>query len=94
MDKPTPRINAPRLEKNIGLSVRLVGKVKKLQHDTAIIDSLGDVTIRLTRVIPTSTQLTTKDSNFDIGKFYEIIGKVNADLSISIYASTDFGSNI
>jgi hypothetical protein len=50
MSSQTPRINAAYLEKWVNHTVRIVGKVTRVQGDMANIDSAGPVTLQLTRV--------------------------------------------
>jgi len=60
MSEQTPRINATYLEKFVNQTVRIVGKVTKVQGENAVIDAGGTITLILTRV-PTllSTYLAT-----------------------------------
>jgi len=76
-------VNAQYLESFQDRTVRIVGKITQLRGPSAILDSNGNVTITL-----------RKDSHFMVGNYYEIIGRVKNDLSISVMGSCDFGQNI
>ncbi|KAG5438668.1 hypothetical protein PCANB_002387, partial [Pneumocystis canis] len=83
MDKPTPRINASLCEQFIDQTVRMIVKVKKLKGDTALVDCSGLVEIHLNR-----------DSNFIEGNTFEIIGKINPDLSVNVLTAINFEKDI
>ncbi|CCJ28562.1 unnamed protein product [Pneumocystis jirovecii] len=83
MDKPTPRINASLCEQFVDQTVRMIVKVKKLKGDTALVDSSGLIEVHLNR-----------DSNFIEGNTFEIIGKINPNLSINVLTSINFGKDI
>ncbi|KAK4963617.1 hypothetical protein LTR10_001246 [Elasticomyces elasticus] len=76
----TPRINAPYLDQFQHRTVRILGKVRQLRGESATIDASGDIQVHLTR-----------DSHLQLNHAVEIIGKVQADLSVRVMASTDFG---
>ncbi|KAK9453532.1 replication factor A protein 3 [Dipodascopsis uninucleata] len=79
----TPRTNAELLHLFVGRPVRLIGRVTSFHGDTVTLDAGGSVTAR-TNV---GVQMTE-------GHAYEIIGRVNQDLSLKILDSVDFGTNI
>ncbi|KAG4304920.1 hypothetical protein PORY_001595 [Pneumocystis oryctolagi] len=83
MDKPTPRINASFREQFVDQTVRMIVKVKKLKGDTALVDCCGLIQVHLNR-----------DSNFIEGNAFEIIGKINPDLSVNVLTSINFGKDI
>ncbi|KAL9083981.1 MAG: hypothetical protein Q9159_005474 [Coniocarpon cinnabarinum] len=83
MADATPRINASYLESFANRNVRLVGKVKELRGDTATLDAGGLVTVILNR-----------DCHLQVGRAFEIIGKVTNELSVKVMATTDLGDNI
>ncbi|QSL66721.1 hypothetical protein MERGE_001107 [Pneumocystis wakefieldiae] len=83
MDKPTPRINVSLCEQFVDQIVRMIVKVKKLKGDTALVDSCGLIEVHLNR-----------DSNFIEGNTFEIIGKINPDLSVNVLTAINFGKDI
>lgn len=80
----TPRVNSTLLGQYQGKTVRLIGKVLKLEGETAIVEASdqGQVTIKLNR-----------DSNF-ADQYVEIIGRVTGDTSISELTSYNIGDEI
>ncbi|KAK6533550.1 hypothetical protein TWF694_002488 [Orbilia ellipsospora] len=83
---PTPRVNATLLSQFPLQTVRIIGKVLQIRPPrSATIDSQGTVALTLENH---DTQVTT------VNNFVEIIGKVNQDGSIQVFASTDFGPNV
>ncbi|KAF2278783.1 replication factor A protein 3 [Westerdykella ornata] len=84
MDAPqTPRILAPHLQQFQYRTVRMLGKVTALRGETAQIDAGGNVELVLNR-----------DCHLALNHAVEIIGKVDAKLSVKVQAATDFGTNI
>ncbi|KAK8189422.1 replication factor A protein 3 [Phyllosticta capitalensis] len=83
MSEATPRINAKYLENFKHQTVRILGKVTQLRGEEATIDASGPVNLHLNR-----------DAHLTPNNAVEVIGKVNADLSVKVLTSTDFGSNI
>ncbi|KAK9326216.1 replication factor A protein 3 [Lipomyces orientalis] len=79
----TPRANAPLLHLFQGKPVRLIGRVTEIRGETATLDAAGSVTVYATR-----------DSNFKEGNVYEVIGRVQPDLSLKMLDGMDFGTNI
>ncbi|CAN6661223.1 hypothetical protein TRVA0_033S00540 [Trichomonascus vanleenenianus] len=67
---------------NTAPTVRIVGKVQSLHGDKCVLDASGEVEVDLIR-----------DANFEIGRFYEVVGKINQDLSIKMLSATDFGTD-
>ncbi|KAF2397681.1 replication factor A protein 3 [Trichodelitschia bisporula] len=82
MPGATPRVTQQYLENFRDRVVRIVGKVTKLNGDTAIIDANGTVKITLNR-----------EANLAVGHAAEIVGRVQPDLSILMLGSTDFGTD-
>ncbi|EOD44216.1 replication factor a protein 3 [Neofusicoccum parvum] len=83
MAEQTPRITAPYLEQFAHQTVRILGKVTQLRGEQATIDAGGSVELHLNR-----------DAHLILNNAVEVIGKVNADLSVRVLTSTDFGTNI
>ncbi|KAI9779719.1 MAG: hypothetical protein M1839_007217 [Geoglossum umbratile] len=83
MTESTPRITQPYLESFTSQTVRLLGKVVQLRGDQATIDAGGHVIAILNR-----------DSHLTVGHAFEIVGKVNADLTVKVLIATDFGERI
>ncbi|KAK7529513.1 replication factor A protein 3 [Phyllosticta citribraziliensis] len=83
MAEATPRINAQYLENFKHQTVRILGKVTQLRGEEATIDASGPINLHLNR-----------DAHLTPNNAAEVIGKVNADLSVKVLTSTDFGSNI
>ncbi|KAA8906155.1 hypothetical protein TRICI_005188 [Trichomonascus ciferrii] len=78
MSEETPRVNASCLEDFKGRTIRILGKVKSLHGESCVIDANGDVT----------------DANFEVGQFYEVIGRISDDSSVKMLQYQDFGTNI
>ncbi|KAG9245585.1 replication factor A protein 3 [Calycina marina] len=76
----TPRVTSRYLDAFTSKNVRIVGTVTKLMGTDAHIDSEGQVRI-----------LLGPDSHLTMGHAVEVIGKVNHDLSIKAFRTTDFG---
>ncbi|KAI9827794.1 MAG: hypothetical protein M1832_004283 [Thelocarpon impressellum] len=83
----TPRISAPHLENFSHQTVRVLGKVTQLRGEQATLDAGGDVHVLLNRG-------PVQDSHLILNHAFEIVGKVNADLSVKVLAATDFGANL
>lgn len=76
----TPRLTSPYLDNFTSRTIRLTGKVTQLRGETATLDSDGAVTAHLNR-----------DAHLTVGNMVEIVGKVNADLSVRVLRATDLG---
>lgn len=50
MAEATPRINAEFLEHFSHKTVRIVGKVRQIRGETAVIDAKGSITLHLNKV--------------------------------------------
>ncbi|KAI9687937.1 MAG: hypothetical protein M1822_002019 [Bathelium mastoideum] len=83
MTEATPRVTAPYLESFLHRTVRILGKVIQLRGDQATVDSGGQINVILSR-----------DSHFVPNHFFEVVGKVQNDLSVRVLASTDFGTDV
>ncbi|KAF2462140.1 replication factor A protein 3 [Lineolata rhizophorae] len=83
MAEATPRITAQYLQSFEHQTVRMVGKVTLLRGEQATIDAGGPITIHLNR-----------DAHLQVGHAVEVIGKVQQDLTVRVFSSTDFGTNI
>ncbi|KAF8246345.1 replication factor A protein 3 [Wilcoxina mikolae CBS 423.85] len=83
MSDQTPRINASYLEKFVNHTVRIVGKVTKLQGENAVIDASGLITLHLTR-----------DDRLTIGNGVELVGKVLPNLKVKVLTSWDIGPDV
>ncbi|MCJ1275097.1 hypothetical protein MMC21_002897 [Puttea exsequens] len=79
----TPRINAKYLDSFTNQTVRILGKVVSLRGETATVDANGTINVHLNR-----------DAHLSLNNAVELVGKVQPDLSIKAFQSTDFGSNI
>ncbi|KAK9465721.1 replication factor A protein 3 [Lipomyces arxii] len=83
MSDITPRITAQLLQMYQGRVVRLIGKLTDIRGNSATLDSAGSVNVSLARGV-----------EFQQGHFYEVIGRVNPDLSLQMLDGVDFGTNI
>ncbi|KAI5205021.1 hypothetical protein E4T39_03133 [Aureobasidium subglaciale] len=83
MAEQTPRINASILEQFTHRTVRILGKVTQLRGEEATIDAGGQINVHLNR-----------EAHLTLNHAVELIGKVQADLSVRVLTSTDFGDNI
>ena len=50
MNEATPRITAPYLEQFMHQVVRIIGMVKQLRGDDAVVDAGGQISVHLARV--------------------------------------------
>ncbi|KAK9895559.1 replication factor A protein 3 [Cystobasidium minutum MCA 4210] len=84
MAMKTPRVNSAMLSQLQGRTVRLTGKVVRLEGDTAILECSdnGNVTVKLNR-----------DSNF-ADAYVEVICKVTGDTTVSELTSYNLGDNL
>ncbi|KAK4505107.1 hypothetical protein PRZ48_003070 [Zasmidium cellare] len=80
MSEATPRITARYLEAFSHRTVRILGKVAQIRGETGTLDSDGQITCHLNR-----------DAHWQLHHAFEIIGKVQNDLSVKVMASTDMG---
>lgn len=103
MSEATPRINAQYLDHFNHQTVRIVGKVRQIRGETATIEANGSITLHLNKVRDdiaeegrTHAYDTYQDCHLQNNHAFEIIGRVQQDLSVKVLASTDFGpeSNI
>ena len=78
----TPRITAAYLESFTDQTVRILGRVTELRGERATLDAGGEVVALLSR-----------DSHLVLQHAFEIVGRVNADLSVKVLVATDFGAN-
>lgn len=83
MSETHPRINASLVPQFIGKKVRIIGQIRNLQGETAVLDASGEVTVHL-----------AMQSNMKEKQYYEIIGKVNEDATIRILDAIDFGESL
>ncbi|ODQ55103.1 replication factor A protein 3 [Saitoella complicata NRRL Y-17804] len=81
---PTPRVNASTRSEHVGSSIRIIGKVNSAGGGRAIIDAGGDVEISYHEA---ATLITP-------GRFVEILGKVNQDLTVTCLTAIDFGEDL
>ncbi|KAF2236215.1 replication factor A protein 3 [Viridothelium virens] len=79
----TPRITAQYLENYTHQTVRILGKVTQLRGEQAVVDCGGPITVILNR-----------EAHFIQNHFFEVVGKVQQDLGVRVFASTDFGTDI
>ncbi|KZT69974.1 replication factor A protein 3 [Daedalea quercina L-15889] len=80
----SPRVNAARLGKYIGRTIRLTCKVVRSQGDTAIVQASdgGEVSVRL-----------TQGTHLD-GSFVEVIGTVNDAATVKMLACINLGNDL
>ena len=101
----TARVNAARLAQYKSQTVRLTGKVVRMEGDTAIIEASdgGQVSYRPTspRFCIGTDQCTRLQVSIKLHReanisdpFVEILGKVNDDLSIKVFSSMNLGSDL
>ncbi|KAI9695098.1 MAG: hypothetical protein M1820_008923 [Bogoriella megaspora] len=83
MTEATPRITDQYLEHFTHQTVRVLGKVISLRGEQATLDAPGPINLILNR-----------DSHLVQNHAFEVVGKVQNDLSIRVLASTDFGTDI
>ncbi|KAH3685387.1 hypothetical protein WICPIJ_003625 [Wickerhamomyces pijperi] len=88
-DNVTPRVDATLLQNFVNSTVRIIGRV-----DSQVGSNANNI---LTFYVPSykSTNLTiqlsyTQDLQFQLGQWYEIIGRVNSDLSVRCVDSREF----
>ncbi|KAF8430616.1 replication factor A protein 3 [Terfezia claveryi] len=82
-NEQTPRVNSSLLERFVGQTVRLVGKVMQLRGETATVDSAGNVLVHM-----------NKDTHWSIGNFVEVVARVQQDLSLKTFMSVDLGRDV
>lgn len=80
MSESAPRVTQPLLQHFSHRTVRLVGKVRQLRGEQAVIDADGQVTLHLHR-----------DAHLQLNHAVEIIGKVQQDFSVRVMASENLG---
>lgn len=81
MDQVTPRINAALREKYVGRPVRIVGRVVDFQPPHATLEASGTLQVS----VPAGT-------NIQQGHDFEVLGRVNPDLSLTTLSAIDFGT--
>lgn len=98
----TPRISASHLGEFLGRNIRILGRVTSLRGEQAQIETgvgVGDGS----KSEPnggagtgtgTCTIHLTRDAHLAQGTWVEVIGKVNADLSVKAMLCTDWGTGI
>lgn len=79
----TPRINSPLLNKFHDKTVRIIGKVESQDGDLVSFDANGPLKVK-----------ADGTTEYTVGKFYEVVGKVTTDDELISYSCTDFGDNI
>lgn len=80
----TPRVSATYLDEFKTRNVRIVGQVTQVHGDQVSIDADGQVQLNLSPTV----------GAVDVGRFYEIIGTVQHDLSINVSGVQDFGTDV
>ncbi|KAG5361293.1 Replication factor A protein 3 [Yarrowia sp. C11] len=65
-----------------GKTVRIIGKVESQDGDIVNLDANGPVKVK------------SDGSDYVVGRFYEVVGKVEGSDQIVGLTSTDFGENI
>lgn len=80
----TPRVSATYLDEFKAKNVRIVGQVTQVHGDQVAIDADGQVQLSLSPTV----------GAVDVGRFYEIIGTVQHDLSINVSGVQDFGTDV
>ncbi|KAL1918793.1 uncharacterized protein VTP21DRAFT_2815 [Calcarisporiella thermophila] len=83
MDQVTPRVNSVLLEKYRGKVVRIVGKIIQHSGNYGVIEASDNGHVRV--------QLNNENTWGT--PYVEIIGRVNDDLSITEFTSSNFGEN-
>lgn len=86
MDAASIRVTALTLQEFPGKVVRIIGKVTTVDPSTdlATIDAGGSVTVS-----------THGNEQLEIGKIYEVIGKLSvSDLSINTYSILELSDNV
>lgn len=78
----TPRINGAMLGDFYGKTVRIIGKVESQDGDIVNLEAKGPVKVK------------SDGSDYEVGHFYEVVGKVEGSDQIVCLTSTDFGTNI
>lgn len=83
-DFVTPRIDATlRQQFQDHSAIRIIGKCVKINGNDAVLDCNGEVEIK-----------SSPDAAFEVGRYFEVVGKVQDDMSIQMLSATDFGTNI
>jgi replication factor A3 len=75
----TPRILSSHLASFPQRIIRLLGKITALHGETATLDCGGEVTLKLNR-----------DSHFEVGKYYEVVGKVMEGLQVQVMVGDEW----
>lgn len=78
----TPRINGSMLGDFYGKTVRIIGKVESQDGDIVNLEASGPIKVK------------SDGSEYVVGRFYEVVGKVEGSDQIVCLTSTDFGDNI
>lgn len=85
MDAANVRVLAETIKDFGGRVVRVVGKVENIDYSssTATLNAAGPVQVSL-----------NANDNLEMGKIYEVIGKVNtSDYKVNVYSVTQFSDN-
>lgn len=98
----TPRISASHLGEFLGRNIRILGRVTSLRGEQAQIEtgvgvgdgSKSDPDGGAGTGTGTCTIHLTRDAHLAQGTWVEVIGKVNADLSVKAMLCTDWGTGI
>lgn len=85
MEAINKRIDGTLLGSNQGNVVRIIGKVEQFDGTSAIFISNGNVQLNLSAI--------TSSINIEVNNNYEIIGKINDDLLITVYSILDISDN-
>ncbi|TIA89471.1 hypothetical protein E3P99_02058 [Wallemia hederae] len=85
MDVSTIYVNSSNLNNFIGTTVRLVGKVLKVNENVAMLESTdgGQISVTMNR-----------ESDYGHSKFVEIIGKVQSEFAVQEYTSIPLGDEL
>ncbi|CAH6718863.1 putative replication factor A protein 3 [[Candida] jaroonii] len=83
MDTTDTRIDGTLLQSNQGKIVRIVGKLDTFDGNSGILQSNGNVALDLSNV----------DSNIEVNKNFEIIGRVTEGLKVVVFSVTDISDN-
>lgn len=84
MSLPTStRINSPLLKSFHDKNVRIIGKVESVNGDYINFDASGPVKVK-----------SDGQTDYTVGRFYEVVGRVQGDDSVVSMTTVDFGDNI
>lgn len=101
MDVSTIYVNSSNLNNFIGTTVRLVGKVLKVNDNLAMIESTdgGQITVTMNKVcehvfVYALSYMLNKESDYNQSKYIEIIGKVQSEIALQEYTSIPLGDDL